>query len=52
MLVCLGSQLQKDPQANLAQTDPVTVARMQNIIPAEQQHKILHHHPGSFYADI
>jgi len=33
MLVCLGSQLQNAPHANFAQTAPVTVARMQKIIP-------------------
>ncbi len=34
MLVCLGSQLQNDPHANLDQTEPVTVASMQNTIPS------------------
>ena len=31
--VSLGSQFQKEPQLNFAQTEPVTVARMQNKKP-------------------
>jgi len=34
ILVCLGSQLQKEPHANLAHTAPVTVAKTQKIIPS------------------
>jgi hypothetical protein len=32
MLDCLGSQLQKEPHANLDQIEPVIVARIQKII--------------------